>query len=225
MRIILLGPPGSGKGTQGDLVSRAFGFPRVSTGDILRQAVRDRTPLGLQAEAMMNQGALVSDDIVLELVRQRIALPDCRRGYILDGFPRTVRQAEALEKLDTGRVELALEFQVDVEVLIRRLGARLVCPKCHAVYNLDVQPPRRPDSCDVCGGTLVRREDDRPEVIAERLVVYNREAEPLRAFYAARKSYAAIDASGSMAEAFDLVKAGVESALSAAGNGPDGGRG
>jgi len=225
MRIILLGPPGSGKGTQGDLVSRAFGFPRVSTGDILRQAVRDRTPLGLQAEAMMNQGALVSDDIVLELVRQRIAQPDCRRGYILDGFPRTVRQAEALEKTDSGRVELALEFQVDAEVLIQRLGARQVCPKCHAVYNLDIQPPRKPGSCDVCGVTLVRRKDDRPEVIAERLAVYGREAEPLRAFYVARESYAAIDASGSMAEVFDLVKAGVESVLSAAGSRPDGGRG
>jgi len=225
MRIILLGPPGSGKGTQGDLVSSKYGFARVSTGDILRQAVRERTALGLRAEAMMNQGILVSDDIVLELVRQRIASQDCRRGYILDGFPRNIHQAEELEMMEAGRPELALELLVDFKLLIQRLSARWVCPKCQAVYNRDVQPPRTPGVCDVCGQALVRREDDRPEVIAERLNVYKKESEPVRAFYKAKKAYAVVKAAGAVPEVFDLLTARIDCELAKVGNRTSGARG
>jgi len=217
MRIILLGPPGSGKGTQGDLISRKYGFPRISTGDILRRAVRERMALGLRAEAMMNKGELVSDDIVQDLVRQRIAAEDCRRGYVLDGFPRNVPQAEALETMDPGRRELALELMVDLELLLQRLGARLVCPACHALYSREIQPPRTAGVCDACGGALLSREDDRPEVIAERVRVYLRESEPLRAYYQSRKAYAAITAAGPVPEVFDLIAARVDRELGMSG--------
>jgi adenylate kinase len=221
MRIILLGPPGSGKGTQGERTSRRYGIPKVSTGDILRRAVEDRTPLGQRAEAMMNRGVLVSDDIVLELVRGRIGADDCRPGYVLDGFPRNICQAEALETLESGRRERALELRVDFELLVRRLSARLVCPNCQAVYNLEVHPPRTEGVCDVCGTALIRRPDDRPEVIAERLKVYQRETEPLRGFYAARQAFREVDGSGSVEEVFGRVAADLDRFLKPAGEGAE----
>ena len=205
MRIILLGPPGSGKGTQGELISRRYGFPRISTGDILRQAARDKTPLGVEAEAMMAKGDLLSDAIVLELVRQRLAVGDCRRGYVLDGFPRTVCQAEALETLETDRPERALELVVDDDLLVRRLSARWICSQCQTVYNLEVLRPRRPGLCDKCGGTLVRRPDDEPGVIAERLTLYRKEGAALRDFYARRKVYHTVSGQGSTEAVFGRV--------------------
>lgn len=220
MRIILLGPPGSGKGTEGELLSRRYGFPRISTGDILRQAVRERTPLGVRAEGQMNKGDLVSDDVVLELVRQRIAADDCRRGYILDGFPRTVCQAEALETLETGRPELAIELTVGREELIARLSARVVCVSCQTVYNLEHQPPKQAGLCDLCGGKLVRRKDDEPRVIAERLEVYHRQTEPLRDFYVKKKVYHAIDGSGSAEAVLVRLAAYLDGLLAAAGARP-----
>ncbi len=205
MRIILLGPPGSGKGTQGELISRRYGFPHIATGDILRQAVRDKTPLGLEAEAMMKKGELVSDAVVLELVRQRLAVGDGRRGYVLDGFPRTLCQAEALETLEADRPERALELVVDDDLLIRRLSARWVCSECHTIYNLEVQRPRRPGLCDKCGGTLVRRPDDEPAVIGERLKLYRKEGAALRDFYAQRKVYHSVSGQGSAEAVFGRV--------------------
>jgi adenylate kinase len=142
MRIILFGPPGSGKGTQGDLVEREYGFPKVSTGDLLRQAVRDGTPLGQRAEALMNRGLLVSDDIVEGLVRERIARPDCRRGYLLDGFPRNPAQVKILEAMDGRRPEVVIEIVVTSETIVERLGHRRVCADCGAIYNLAEHPPR-----------------------------------------------------------------------------------
>ena len=213
MRIILLGPPGSGKGTQGDLISQRYGFPKVSTGDILRQAVRERTNLGLKAESMMNRGLLVSDGIVLELVRQRISAEDCRRGYLLDGFPRNISQAESLEKLETGRPERAVEIQVDFDMLVQRLSARLVCGQCQAVYNLNVQPPRREGACDVCSEGLVRRKDDQPDVIAERLKVYKKETEPLRGYYQAKNVYHAVDGQGTVQEVYLRIASYLDAAL------------
>ncbi len=213
MRIILLGPPGSGKGTQGDLISRRYRFPRISTGEILRRAVRDKIPLGVKAEAMMNRGVLVSDDIVLEVVRQRISADDCRRGYVLDGFPRTVRQAEALETLEADRPERALELRVDLPELVKRLSERLVCSRCPAVYNLRIQSPRQAGVCDACGGTLIRRKDDEPEVIAERLNIYRKEAEPLREFYMKKNVYFAVDSQGSPEDIFGRVSSYLDGIL------------
>jgi len=209
----MLGPPGSGKGTQGELISQRYRLPRISTGDILRRAVRDKTPLGLEAEAMMNRGVLVSDEIVLGIIRQRIAADDCRPGYVLDGFPRTVRQAEALETLETDRPERALELRVDLPELVKRLSARLVCSRCSAVYNLLVEPPRQAGVCDACGGPLIRRKDDEPQVIAERLNVYRKEAEPLREFYTSRNAYFAVDSQGSAQDVFGRVSAYLDGIL------------
>lgn len=198
MRIVLFGAPGSGKGTQGEILARSHGFPRISTGDLLRQAVKDRTPLGLEAEAFMKAGELVSDDIVIGLVRERLARPDCRRGYILDGFPRTIAQAEAVRAMDPGRVELVIGLEIDPEVLAGRLSSRRVCGSCRAVFNLSAQPPARPGVCDACGGSLELRTDDTPAVIRERLRVYLAQTEPLKAFYRAGGVYRAVSGGGSI---------------------------
>jgi adenylate kinase len=206
MRIILFGPPGSGKGTQGDLVEKKYGFPKVSTGDLLRQAVRDGTPLGRRAEALMNQGLLVSDDIVKDLVRERLAQPDCRRGYLLDGFPRNPAQVKILEAMDGKRPEIVIEIAVPSEVIIRRLGNRRICSKCGAIYNLADHPPRVDGRCDVCGGPLDQRKDDRPQVIAERLRVYQDETARIREHYQAKKVYHAVDGAGSVEEVFGRIE-------------------
>jgi len=206
MRIILLGPPGGGKGTQGGLIEAAWGFPRISTGDLLRRAVRDRTPPGMKAEARMNSGELVEDELVLELVRERIARGDCADGYVLDGFPRTVPQAEGLEALDAGRLEIALDIAVDEEAMIQRLSRRLVCPECDAVFNPAVRETKQSGACDVCGAELVRRPDDAPEVVAERLKVYRDGIEPLLAHYRNRNTLVRIDGSGSVDEVFSRIQ-------------------
>jgi adenylate kinase len=222
MRIILFGPPGSGKGTQGDLVAKKYGFPKISTGDLLRQAVRDQTPIGRKAEAMMNQGSLVSDDIVEELVGQRIKSPDCRRGYLLDGFPRNIAQAESLEKMDGGRQEIAVEIDIDIPILVRRLGSRRVCSRCGTIYNLSLQAPKKEGRCDACGGSLFQRKDDDPDVIKERLRVYREQTEKIRGFYQAKNVYRRIDGSGMVEDVFgrlcyvldtDLAKAEANKAL------------
>jgi adenylate kinase len=189
MRIVLFGAPGSGKGTQGEILARSTGLPRISTGDLLRQAVRDRTPLGLKAEAFMKAGGLVSDDVVIGLVRERIARPDCRRGYILDGFPRTIPQAEAVQAIDPGRPEVVIGIEIDPEILVDRLDERVVCESCQAVYNKSAKAPARPGVCDACGNLLVQRPDDSPDVVRERLRVYRTQTEPLEAFYRTRGVY------------------------------------
>ena len=200
MRIILFGAPGSGKGTQGEILGKRTGFPRISTGDLLRLAVRERTPLGLRAEAVLAAGALVSDEIVNGLVRDRIAAADCRSGYILDGFPRTVAQAEALASLDGTRPEIVIGIEVDPETLVERLSGRRVCPSCQAVYNLSGQPPARPGICDVCGAALVQRPDDTAEVVRKRIEVYLRETAPLKDYYRRRSVYRAVDGLGTIDE-------------------------
>ncbi|MCJ7682367.1 MAG: nucleoside monophosphate kinase, partial [Candidatus Aminicenantes bacterium] len=164
MRIILLGPPGSGKGTQGDLLGKQYGFPRISTGDLLRAEVGARTTLGLEAKKTMDSGGLVDDDVVNEMVRQRIMQNDCERGYILDGFPRTISQAKQLDGMDSKRMEAVVDIQAEDEQLVERLSARRVC-SCGAVFHMINRRPRMEETCDVCGGRLIRREDDRPEVI------------------------------------------------------------
>lgn len=205
MRIILFGPPGSGKGTQGDLLERRYGFPKISTGDLLRRAVRERTPLGVKAEAMMNRGELVSDEIVEGLVREKMASPDARRGYLLDGFPRNVAQVQALEAMDGGRPEVVIEIDVDSRSLIDRMQGRLTCRTCGTVFNLRLQKPRTKGLCDVCGGELYQREDDRPEVVIERLRVYKEQTEKIRAHYQAKGVFHRVDGSGTVDEVFGRI--------------------
>ncbi len=208
MRIVLFGAPGSGKGTQGEILSRETGFPRISTGDLLRRAVKDRTPLGLKAESAMKAGDLVSDDVVIGLVRERLAQADCGRGYILDGFPRTTAQAEAVRAIDPGRAELVIGIEIDPETLVERLSEREVCDSCQAVYNRKAKPPLRPGVCDACGRLLVQRSDDSPEVVRERLRVYRNQTEPLEAYYKKRGVYHAVNGAGtieSVAAAIDRI--------------------
>ena len=195
MRIILLGPPGSGKGTQGDLIEKKYGFPKISSGDLLRAAVQEGTPLGKRAEAIMNRGELVRDDIVAEMIKERIARIDCQNGYILDGFPRNIAQAQKLEEIDGKRQEIVLDIQLDIQTLVQRITARRICPRCGAIYNLLIRSPKREGTCDVCEESLIQRKDDTPEVIRERLRVYQEQTELLVDYYQKKEVFYEIDGS------------------------------
>jgi adenylate kinase len=187
MMLVLLGPPGSGKGTQAKLLFEQFGCPQISTGDMLREAVRKGTALGRKARAVMDAGGLVSDDLVIGLIRERLQEPDCANGCTLDGFPRTVVQAEALAGLIAGQFELrVLYFDVPEDILVRRLTGRRNCLQCGAIFNVHSAPPARPDACDRCGGALSQRDDDREETVRHRLAVYRAQTEPLIEWYRSR---------------------------------------
>jgi len=210
MRIILLGAPGSGKGSVGDLVQSAYGFPRISTGDLLRDAVRKRTPLGLEAEAQMGKGGLVDDGLVLKLLAERLAEPDCRKGYVLDGYPRNISQARDLEGLDGGRREMVFLIDTHEDVVVRRLETRRICPRCGAIYNVVTKKPAREGVCDVCGSALVQRADDRAEVIRERMKTYHEKTEPLVVYYRAKEVVRRIDGNGTVEESFRAVRSALD---------------
>ncbi len=179
MNIIFLGPPGAGKGTQAQRVCEELNIPQISTGDILRRAIKEETPVGLKAKAFVESGALVPDEILVEIIKDRLAQDDCSKGYILDGFPRTVPQAEALEKI--AKIDVVVELAVDDEALIRRLSGRRVCLKCGATYHVSTLGDRT--TCEKCGETLIQRKDDNPETVKNRLDVYHSQTAPLIAFY------------------------------------------
>ncbi|MEK7366416.1 MAG: adenylate kinase [candidate division NC10 bacterium] len=208
MRVILLGPPGAGKGTQAQRLTQTLGIPQVSTGDILRAAVAAGTPLGREAKATMDQGALVPDGVVIGIIRERLAAPDCARGYILDGFPRTAAQAEALgETLQALGTPLTavLSITVEPEELVRRLSGRRTCGNCGAAYHMETAPPRRAGLCDRCGGALLQREDDREETIRKRLAVYREQTAPLVAYYRGRGLLREVDGRGDIDDVFARV--------------------
>lgn len=204
-RIVFLGPPGAGKGTQAALLARDLGIPHLSTGDLLRGAVAARTPLGLEADDHMRAGRLVPDDLVLKILEERLARPDARTGFLLDGFPRNLAQAETLDRLTS--LDAVVSFDVDSEELVRRLSDRRVCPQCQTVYNLSSRPPQAPGLCDKDGTTLVQRPDDRPEAVAMRLKVYATQTAPLLEFYRARGLLRPVDARGSLDEVARRVRA------------------
>ena len=186
MRIILLGPPGAGKGTQAKMLEEKFRKPQISTGDILRKSVRENTELGKQAKVFMNAGKLVQDDIVIGLIRERIVEEDCQSGFILDGFPRTIVQAEKLtETLQDMNllIDRVIDFQVDTDELLNRLTGRSTCSTCGAMFHKKSRPPRKIGVCDVCGGSLYQRDDDKEGTIKKRLEVYQNETAPLKEFY------------------------------------------
>ena len=189
MRVIFLGPPGAGKGTQAKRVQEAFHIPQLSTGDLLRAAVKEGTELGKKAQGYMDAGKLVPDDLVVALVAERLKQPDCRQGYILDGFPRTAGQAEALErelKKQGGPIDAVVNFTVDAERLIERLTGRRICPNGHGEYHIRFRPPKEAGRCDVCGETLVHRPDDHEDQIRTRMEAYTRDTQPLIEFYRKR---------------------------------------
>lgn len=196
MRVILLGPPGGGKGTQGELIEKKYRFPKISTGDLLRREVQEKTTLGEMAKAEMNQGELVKDDIVIEMIKHKIFQPDCKRGYILDGFPRNVGQARRLEEIEEKRQEIVIDIHLSEQTLIKRLSARRICSSCGAIYNLLARNPGKEGTCDICGSELIQREDDVPEVIKERLKVYHEQTEALIDYYSRKKVYFRIDGEG-----------------------------
>lgn len=181
MNFIFLGPPGAGKGTLASQVAEEYGIPQISTGDIFRENIKNQTELGKKVKSILDSGALVSDDVVLEIVEDRLKKDDCKNGFILDGFPRTIPQAEAFEKL--GIDVKVVNFEVDNDLIIARLSNRRVCKSCKANYNVKFMPPKVEGKCDKCGGELFTREDDKLESITNRLAVYRKETAPLIDFY------------------------------------------
>ncbi len=182
MKLILLGAPGAGKGTQADIVAAKLGIPTISTGNILREAIRNGTEVGLRAKAFMDKGQLVPDDVVIGIVRDRVARADCANGFILDGVPRTIPQAEALE--DAGvSFDHVVSIEIDDAVIEQRMTGRRVCSGCGASYHITAHPPRKDGVCDHCGGELTIRADDAPETVRSRLQVFHRETEALKDFY------------------------------------------
>jgi adenylate kinase len=185
MKLILLGAPGAGKGTQADILCKELDIPTISTGNILRAAIKNGTPTGMKAKAYMDEGKLVPDDVIIGIITERVAEDDCKNGYILDGVPRTIAQAEALEK--AGIVfDDVVSIEISDEVIMERMSGRRVCEHCGASYHLVAVPPKQEGICDKCGGKLVQRKDDAPETVKARLEVYHKETEPLKAFYAQR---------------------------------------
>jgi adenylate kinase len=183
MNLILLGAPGAGKGTQAEVISEALNIPQISTGNILREAVKNGTEYGLKAKEAMESGALVSDDIVIGILKDRIAQDDCNNGFILDGFPRTVPQAEALETMGV-RIDKVIEIFVADETIQKRLSGRRVCEGCGASYHIDFKPSKEDGKCDKCSGKTIMRKDDHPDTVLERLKVYHEQTAPLKDFYA-----------------------------------------
>lgn len=208
MRLVLLGPPGAGKGTQAKMLVEELGVPQISTGDILRQAVADGTPLGREAKGYMDRGALVPDEVVIGIIRDRLAQGDCRRGYILDGFPRTVAQAEALGKTlqATGAaLDHVLSLQVDEEELVKRLSGRRTCGTCGAMFHVAFNPPKADGTCDACGGPLIQRDDDREGTVRRRLHVYGEQTAPLIAYYEGRGLLRRVPGRGGIPEIFARI--------------------
>lgn len=205
MRLILLGPPGSGKGTQGDLIEGKFGFPKISAGDLLRSAVKQGTPSGLKAKRSIDRGVLVDDSIILEMIKKRIEEDDCRNGYTLDGFPRNVTQAELLEKADPELEETVIDIRIDDKTVVKRLSSRYICSECNNIYNIREADPADEKKCGRCGGKLVQREDDRPEVIKKRLAVYHNETEKLVRYYKKKGIYKAVNGEGRINEVFQRI--------------------
>lgn len=183
MNLFMLGAPGAGKGTQAAILNQKLGIPTISTGNILRAAVKDGTPIGLKAKEYMDHGHLVPDEVIIGIINERLQAEDCKKGYILDGVPRTIAQAEALDK--AGIVfDAVINLEISDEEILQRMSGRRVCEKCGASYHVVVIPPKVEGVCDACGGTLVQRADDAPKTVASRLEVYHRETEPLKEYYA-----------------------------------------
>ena len=199
MKLILLGAPGAGKGTQAAILCKELNIPTISTGNILRAAIKNGTPTGMKAKAFMDEGKLVPDEVIIGIINERLAEEDCANGFILDGVPRTIAQAEAMEEAGI-RFDHVVSIEIADETIVNRMSNRRVCEDCGASYHLVAVPPKTPGVCDACGGKLVQRKDDAPETVLARLEVYHKETEPLKGFYAERGLLRAVDDQPSVAD-------------------------
>ena len=208
MKIIMLGAPGAGKGTQAKMIAEKYSIPHVSTGDIFRANIKNGTELGKQAKEYMDAGKLVPDELTVKILLDRVAQDDCKDGYVLDGFPRTIPQAEVLEdalnKLGD-KIDYAINVDVPDENIVRRMSGRRACLKCGATYHIDHIPPKQEGICDTCGSELVLRDDDKPETVLNRLKVYHDQTQPLIDFYTERNVLKSVDGTRDMKEVFDAI--------------------
>ena len=209
MKLMFLGAPGSGKGTQAEKIVEKFGIPSISTGNIIRAALKAGTELGLKARDYIENGQLVPDEVVIGLVRERLAEDDCKGGFILDGFPRTVPQAEALDEMGVA-LDKVIDIEVGDETIVRRMSGRRVCPDCGASYHLEYKKPKQDGICDLCGAELILRKDDAPETVLERLKVYHEQTEPLVEFYRAKGILRVVEGQEEVADTTALTLRAVE---------------
>lgn len=208
MRLVFLGAPGVGKGTQAEMVAAKLAIPKISTGDLLRTGVAQKTPLGLEAQQYMTRGELVPDDVVIGLVAEKIASPECEKGFILDGFPRTILQADALSGIlqkQGASLDRVMYFVIPREEVVKRLSGRRSCSACSAVYHVDYVPPKQEGRCDECGAALVQRNDDKRETVESRLVVYEEQTSPLIDYYQEKNLLAELDGTGSVEQVQDRL--------------------
>ena len=213
MRLIFMGPPGVGKGTQAQILAKERGLKQISTGDLLRQAVKDGTELGKLAQSYMNKGELVPDDVVLGLIEESIKSPECANGFILDGFPRNVAQAEALDELlqkNNLPIDAVIALVIDPEIVVKRLSSRRTCRNCNEVYNLISKPPKVEGVCDICGGELYQRSDDKESTIRNRLEVYERTTAPVLDYYEKTGLVKKIDGDGNIEEIAERIRKALE---------------
>ncbi|MBQ4482152.1 MAG: adenylate kinase [Lachnospiraceae bacterium] len=208
MRIIMLGAPGAGKGTQAEKIAEKYGLPHISTGDIFRRNIKEGTALGKEAKSYMDEGKLVPDELTVRLLLDRTAADDCKKGYILDGFPRTIPQAEALDT-ELKKLGEIIDYAIDVEVpdenIIKRMSGRRACPKCGATYHTEFIPPKKENICDECGEALIIRDDDKPETVANRLKVYHEQTQPLIDYYDKKNILHTVDGTQDVQDVFKAV--------------------
>jgi len=208
MKVILLGPPGVGKGTQAWKLSEKYGIPQISTGDMLRGAIQNGTELGLKARSYMDSGKLVPDEVVIGIVEERLAMSDCAGGWILDGFPRTLQQAGALDVMlykNNSGIEHVLSLEVREDDVVKRLSGRRSCEGCQKTYNIYFNLPKTEGVCDICGGRLIQRKDDEEATVRNRMMVYRESTEPLISYYKERGTLKSVDANGDIDAVFDLI--------------------
>ena len=204
MKLILLGAPGAGKGTQAEIICEKLSIPTISTGNIIREAMKNGTEMGVKAKAAVEAGQLVSDDVVIGIIKERLAEDDCKNGFILDGFPRTIPQAEALDALGVD-IDCVLDIDVKDEAIAARLGGRRVCPACGASYHLEYKKPAKDGICNLCGAELIQRKDDAPETVLERLAIYHEQTEPLKSYYSKTGKLKSVEGQEEVADTTKLV--------------------
>lgn len=209
MKLILLGAPGAGKGTQAEIISEKYNIPTISTGNIIRAALKNGTEMGLKAKSYIDAGNLVPDDVVIGIIKERLAESDCQNGYILDGFPRTIPQAEALDNMGFG-IDAALSIEVADEEIVKRMSGRRVCEKCGASYHTEFKKPEKDGICNLCGGALVIRKDDEPETVKNRLGVYHEQTEPLKDYYKSCGKLLMVEGQDKVEDTTRLVLAALE---------------